>query len=210
MREPKMSIYRTLLTCLLAGILLLLSSNPALAQEKVKPQLAILPFTMNAGDDLAHLKEGVRTMLASRIAAKAGVVVIGRAEVEKVVAGKVGSDPAAAAKILAADLVLTGSITALGASVSIDARLVTIATNDSASFFAVAENQSGIIGAVDQLASDITASISGVARQTRPTDQATTAAQPSAEPVVPADQSLHPDRMFKLPVPVPAPVKVPL
>ena len=64
MREPKMSIYRTLLTCLLAGILLLLSSQFALAQEKVKPQLAILPLTLNGAGDLAYLKEGVRTMLA--------------------------------------------------------------------------------------------------------------------------------------------------
>jgi TolB-like protein len=149
---------------LLLACLTVLFAVPAVdAQEKVKPQLAILPFTLNGAGDLAYLKEGIRTMLASRIDA--------RAEIGKVVIGKGGSDPAAAAKTLAADLVLTGSITALGSSVSIDVQLLTVATDDSASFFAVAANQSGVIGAVDQLASDIIARISGEARQARSVDQ---------------------------------------
>ncbi|MEN8134478.1 MAG: hypothetical protein ABFS18_02925 [Thermodesulfobacteriota bacterium] len=169
---------------LLACLTVLFAVPSASAQEKVKPQLAILPFTLNGAGDLAYLKEGIRTMLASRIGARAEVVVIDQAEVGKVVAGQLGSDPAAVVKTLAADLVLTGSITALGGSVSIDARLLTIATDDSAGFFAVAENQSGIIGAVDQLASGITANILAEGRLTRSSDQGTIISQPlpAAEP----------------------------
>jgi TolB-like protein len=162
----------------LLACLTVLFAVPAVdAQEKVKPQLAILPFTLNGAGDLAYLKEGIRTMLVSRIDA--------RAEIGKVVIGKGGSDPAAAAKTLAADLVLTGSITALGSSVSIDVRLLTVATNDSASFFAVAANQSGVIGAVDQLASDIIARISAEARPARSADQVAVSAPAPVKVVSP-------------------------
>ncbi|MCK4840046.1 MAG: hypothetical protein KAS94_14675, partial [Desulfobulbaceae bacterium] len=177
---------------LLACLAVLFPAPTASAQDKVQPQLAILPFTFNGPGDLGYLKEGVRTMLASRIAARTEVLVIGQAEREKIIADKVGSDPGTVAQTLGADFVLTGSITALGASVSIDARLKTIATNDSASFFGVAENQSGVIGAVDQLALDIAANISAEASKVRSSNQATIAPQPSAVaiPVIVPGQSL--------------------
>lgn len=200
---------------LLACLTALFAAPAASGQEKVRPQLAILPFTLNGAGDLSYLKAGVRTMLASRIGARAGVTVLGQGEVAKVVADQPGVDPARVAKTLGADLVLTGSITALGDSVSIDASLFTFATNDSASFFGVAENQSGIIGAVDRLASDITARISGAVPQTLPATKTNVAPQPSVTSVASPDQSLHPDRMFKMAgsapvaIPVPGPVAVP-
>lgn len=201
--------FRSVLTCLLAGILILLCANPAAAQEKIKPKLAILPFVLNGTDDLAYLKEGVRTMLASRVAARGGVAVIGRGEVALAAAAGSTDDPAGVAKTLGADLVLTGSITAIGSGVSIDAQLLRLADNASESFFAVAENEGAIIGAVGQLADDLAANIAETARQAPAADGQRAASLPSAPaPDGAAEQSLHPDRLFKLPVPVPVPTVV--
>lgn len=202
-----MSNHKTILFCLLAGILLL-SSQPVSAQEKVKLKLAIMPFTLNGADDLAYLKEGVRTMLASRIAARAGVMIAGRSEVERIVADQKGYDAVEVARTLGADLTLTGSITALGSSVSIDANLVRVVSDDSESFFAVAEDQGGIITAVDQLSSAISGSLKGMATRTQPASKTVVSPQPSSNQAVSSGQSQHPDRMFKLAVPTPAPTSV--
>jgi TolB-like protein len=207
-REPEMRIHRSLLSCLVAGTILLLSSHPAVALEKVKPRLAILPFTMNSTDDPVYLREGVRTMLASRIAARAGVTVIDRAKVEKVVAGQVGAEPVAVAKSLTADLVLVGSITALGAGVSIDARLLRVDTGAAESFFAAADDQNGVIGAVDRLATDITAQIAGEGQRAQSAGAAPLSPPPSPETDPAAEQSRHPDRLFMPPAPIPAPAPV--
>lgn len=201
-----MNISRILVAILLTGTLLLLSSVSAVAGEKVKPRLVIMPFALHAGEDIAYLKDGVRTMLASRIAAKAGVEVVARGEVEKVVAGKSGFDPVEVARTLSADLALGGSITAIGDSVSIDASLIRISSNVAESFFAVAENQGSVIGAVEQLAADVAGNIAGTVR--RPQPGAINLVQPSAGAAVTPEQSLHPDRLFResAPVQVPAPL----
>jgi hypothetical protein len=195
-----MNIYNTLQVSLLAGLLILTSFSPVRAGENVNPKLMIMPFTLNAPDDLLYLKEGVRSMLASRIAARGGV--------EMLVGGQSENDPALAAKALGADLVLTGSITILGPSVSIDARLVMLKNNDAASFFAVADNQGGVIAAVEQLAADITGKISGKNPQSPELSKTNTSPQGIPEPVESSGQSLHPDRLFKAVEPAPAPLAV--
>ena len=131
-------------------------------------------------------------MLASRIAAKTGATVISSQKVD------------------GADLLLSGSITALGPSLSIDARLVRVAGNESASFFAAAENQGAVLGAVDKLSGEISAKMSmavwgspAAVKETPAASSPVVTAPAGAEEVV--DKNLHPDRMFMTPVVVPVP-----
>jgi len=205
-----MKVSKMFKLCWLLLLTTMFAASPVCAAEDAKPRLAILPFTLNASDDLGYLKEGVRTMLASRIAARSGVQVVGGAEVSKAVSGVARPDLKGVAGDLAADMVLTGSITVLGPSVSIDASLFIIKGDISKSFFAAAENQAMLIGSIDKLAEEVSAVISGEGRPPVPAEQTVSEPKPSAEPVPDAkDQSSHPDRMFKSVIAVPAPVPVP-
>ncbi|MEN8143135.1 MAG: VCBS repeat-containing protein [Thermodesulfobacteriota bacterium] len=187
-----MSVLRTIRPCLVALVLILISSSFTLSQEQSRPTLAILPFKLNGPVELNYLQEGVRTMLASRIAAKTGATVISSQKGD------------------GADLLLSGSITALGPSLSIDARLLRVAGNESASFFTTAENQGEILGAVDKLSEEISVKMSKAVWSPPPVVKETPAASPPAvttqavtEEVV--DKNLHPDRMFMVPAVVPVP-----
>ncbi len=205
-----MKISRIFKRCCLIMLATLLVGSLAHAQEESKPRLVILPFSLNAPDDSDYLKEGVRTMLASRIAARAGVVVVGGVEAADLVGDRDERDPEALAGKLAADLVLTGSITVLGPSVSIDARLYMVEKDISESFFAAAENQARLIGAVDLMATEVSSVISGEDHRPSREEEAPAELPPaSSESPAPApeDQSLHPDRIFKKPVVVPPPAE---
>ncbi|MFN2368742.1 MAG: hypothetical protein ABR605_07330 [Desulfurivibrionaceae bacterium] len=209
-----MKISRIFKRCCLIMLATLLAGSLAHAQEETKPRLAILPFSLNAPDDSDYLKEGVRTMLASRIAARAGVLVIGGVEGADLVGERDERDPEALAGKLTADLVLTGSITVLGPSVSIDARLYMVGKDISESFFAAAENQALLIGAVDLMATEVSSVISGEDRRPSREEEPQAGLPPASSESAPApeDQSLHPDRIFKKPVVVPppeAPAEVP-
>ncbi|MFO7607284.1 MAG: hypothetical protein R6W72_13405 [Desulfurivibrionaceae bacterium] len=206
-----MKISRIFKRCCLIMLATLLVGSLAHAQEETKPRLAVLPFTLNAPDDSDYLKEGVRTMLASRIAARAGVVVIGGGEAADLVGDRDERDPEALAEKLAADLVLTGSITVLGPSVSIDARLYMVEKNISESFFAAAENQARLIGAVDLIATEVSSVMLGEERRPFKEEEAPAEVPPASTESAPApeDQSLHPDRIFQEPVVVPPPPEAP-
>jgi hypothetical protein len=53
-------------------------ANSAKAEESLK-SLAVLPFAMHAPSSMAYLQEGLRDMLASRLAANGGAVIIATA-----------------------------------------------------------------------------------------------------------------------------------
>ncbi|WP_082863455.1 CsgG/HfaB family protein [Thermodesulfatator autotrophicus] len=108
-------------------IWLFLLASPALA-EQIK--IAILPFKINAKEDLSYVREGIEDMLSTRLYDPGKVVVLDKSEVEKVlknqkkplntdVAKKIG-------EMLGADYVVLGSITSFGQKVSIDAKLIPV------------------------------------------------------------------------------------
>ncbi len=203
-----MNIAKIIKIQLLILLVILFASSLAHAEEKPRPRLAILPFTMNNPEDLAHLQEGVRAMLASRVAAGIGAILVDRHEAAKVVSEQSGISPQEAGRVLGADLVLTGSVTGLGSSLSIDAILTRVKEGDSESFFTSAADQNSIIAAVDRLAADISGSISGEPRQVEQATAASSVAKPGAVSTGSSDQTMHPDRIFRAPVsavPVPAP-----
>ncbi len=95
-------------------------------QERV----AIIPFKINAQEDMAFLKDGILSMLSSRLSWEKKVVVINRQETEKAVQSVTGPlNEKKALKIgavLEADYVLFGSLTIFGNSVSLDSKMLDV------------------------------------------------------------------------------------
>ena len=54
---------------ILTALLILLSGANATAEEKTAKTVAVLPFAMHAPESMAYMQNGLRDMLASRLAA---------------------------------------------------------------------------------------------------------------------------------------------
>ncbi|MBE9533947.1 MAG: hypothetical protein IMF03_03035, partial [Proteobacteria bacterium] len=110
-------------------IIPLLFTAAGSAAETAK-KVAILPFEINAPEDLSYLREGIMDMLASRISWEGKVEVIEEQLVKEALSGREGALNEAAARevgtTLGADYVLFGSLTVFGDSVSIDAKMIAL------------------------------------------------------------------------------------
>ncbi len=186
-------LFTALLFCLLAA--------PAfgIAAPTATGRVALLPFESHADRDLSYLTNGLRDMLASRLAAGAGVEIIPRATVTQALAGKPAPTDAAALRLLGtklqADYVLSGSLTALAGSLSLDSTLH--AVSDGAAprtFFATAPREEEIIAAIDNLSWQIAEQAFGKQRPATSTTAATVA--PAGGGTADSYQSAHPDRIL--------------
>jgi len=161
-------------------------------------RVAVLPFKINAEKDLSYLREGIRDMLTSRLTKEGEVLVIGRPETDAALAAAAGAaavtEPTArqvGAK-LNADYVLYGSLTVIGNSASMDAKMLDVAGNQPLrTFFAQRPELDGIIPKVDEAAADINRSVFG---QTRVAQQAPS---PKAEQPKQSDVYMHPEKLLK-------------
>jgi TolB-like protein len=105
-------------------------------------RIALLPFKINAEKDMSFLQNGIFDMLTSRLSKEGEVEVINRQNAESAFKAAGSPDPlteSAARNIgggLNADYTLFGSVTVLGNSISIDAKMVDVAgQKPTASFF---------------------------------------------------------------------------
>ena len=118
------------------AILLLLYAlapiSPAAAKEM---RLAIFPFSVNAKDDISYIRDGISSLLPSRIAASGKLAIIDsytvRSELNKLAAEHPLSADIALGKKLQADYILVGSITKIGTNASLDTRLIETANPDA-------------------------------------------------------------------------------
>ncbi len=146
---------------LAACLLLLLATGAQAAGAK---RVAIMPFTANAKDDISFLVKGVRDMLATRLAWQDKVVVIEPDLVAPVMARikPPYNDKKArqVGKELGCQVVVYGSITALGKSVSVDARVVRVDENRPAlTSFMQAADLDQVIPRINDFARRINAEI---------------------------------------------------
>jgi TolB-like protein len=124
--KPSGRLLRTLLAALLLAAV---AGAPALSSAAAGPQrVVILPFTANAKEDIGFLVQGVRDMLATRLAWQDKVSVVEPDLVRPVmqeIPPPYDEDKALRmARRLSADVVVYGSITHLGKAVSVDATVV--------------------------------------------------------------------------------------
>ena len=135
-----------------AGILFTTAHNAGAAG---KTRIVVVPFTVNAVDNLDFLKRGISEMLVSRLGWEDKVVAIS--------AGKPGDAIGPLAKQNRADYVVTGSLTVLGTRVSTDSRVFkgTDVTTPVLSYGRTGGQQSDIIDHIDGLAGEINGRLLG-------------------------------------------------
>ena len=128
---------KSLVTFLVLVIVLVMPGSPARAAEL---RIAIFPFSVHTQDDISYIRDGITSLLPSRIALSGRLSVIDsflvRSELGKLPAEHPLSADVALGKKLKADYILIGSITKIGANVSLDTRLInTAAADDVTPFF---------------------------------------------------------------------------
>jgi len=157
-------------------------------------RVAIIPFQMNAEKDLTFLREGIHSMLSSRLSWEDKVSVIARQEIAAAV--KTITAPLNEAKarkigaMLKADYVLFGSLTIFGNSVSLDAKMVDIADSKKPplSFFNQSQGMEEVIPRINLFAEEINEKVFNRKIAVRQLPQRAPVQRPS--------QYMHPERLF--------------
>ena len=185
------------------SVLLIALSTSVFAAAKTAT-VAIVPFKVNAEKDMSFLRDGVYDMLSTRLTKEGEVEVLNRQTVEKALPTTVGPLTEAAGRELgrklAADFVLFGSLTVLGNSISLDAKMVDVAgATPSMSFFEQSEDAGGIIARINALAADVNEKMFGRSTATARPAPAAAAPQPQTAQPAPADPYAHPEKMLKQP-----------
>ncbi|MBI5344450.1 MAG: VCBS repeat-containing protein [Deltaproteobacteria bacterium] len=143
------------------AILLLLPSAGFAKQTSV----AVLPWKVNSAEDISFIKAAMADMLASRIGAASSIGVVREEAVKAELAGYKGADitdtvAAEVGKKLNADYVLYGSLTVIGASVSLDAKLLNTKDGAITPFYGKGAGMDSVIPMVDKLSADVSPLIS--------------------------------------------------
>jgi TolB-like protein len=180
---------------IMAAAMILLPTQAAAAKT-----VAIVPFKINADKDMNYLRDGVADMLSSRLHKAGEVEVLNRQAVEKALPPAAAAMTEESARELArragADFVLFGSITAIGNSISMDAKMVDAAgARPTMSFFEQSEDAGGIISKINAMAAEINREMFGRAAAARPGAAAPPAA--AAQPPAVPDAQAHPEKMFR-------------
>ena len=160
----KTKTIRHSLTFLITSILVLFNLVLSFSEEPKK--LAIISFTMNSDRDLDFLGEGIVDMLSSRLTWKEKLDVINKEIVNKeisTVPGPVNETKAfAIGKALGADFVIFGSLTVLGESVSLDAKILDVKKSEILiTAYDQCKGMDEVIPAVNRFAENINAKIMG-------------------------------------------------
>ncbi|HCC54100.1 MAG TPA: hypothetical protein DEQ20_04125 [Desulfobulbaceae bacterium] len=188
-------IKRSSLSVLLAALIFAMHIVlPTISAAQAR-RIAFLPFKANATQDMSYLTSGIRDMLASRLASEIGLTVIDKTVVDNALVGT-GTPTQTEAflklgKTLQADYLVVGSLTAMGSSLSLDAKVFDIAKATPQSFYTTAKNESEIIQRIDSLAWDISEKVFAHKRPAL-----AQLAPQAAIPAQPQYATAHPERAF--------------
>ncbi|MCP4721599.1 MAG: hypothetical protein GY860_19245 [Desulfobacteraceae bacterium] len=146
---------------LLTSIVLLLSfvttAQNARAQE-IKT-IAVLPFTINAAEDLTHIQNGIIYMLYSRLSWRDHVLVLPTTQIQNQLSKMASVTGNQLIKKLAegtnSNYVVCGSITKLAGSFSIDTQVYDIKNKRFMTFFEQSKISDELIDKVDRIAATI-------------------------------------------------------
>lgn len=174
----------------LTVVFLIVSINTGWAGETTR--IVMVPFAVNAPEELSYIKRGIGDMLTSRLEKDRKVIVI--------TAGEDENDLKVLSKKKNADYLVTGSVTIMGDSVSTDAQVVKGSVFDTPvlSFSRTGIQQSDLIGHIDELAEVINIQVLGhrpkMARQTAVTAPVTEMPPPvvGSAPVIPSPSTASP------------------
>lgn len=155
------------------------------------PSVAILPWKLNAPPDLEYLKDAMGDMLSTRLGS--GEIDIIRPDI---VRGAISNIKTTAPDSLAVEVgkkltsgyVIYGSITVIGNSVSLDAKVLNVSNNTVTAFSESGAGLDSVVGLTDKLSSEIIAALSPKAPEAKEP-----VSKPALIPPTP-------------PIPVPAPI----
>lgn len=202
--------FSTILTLFITVFLFLYQTDAAAEEKDAKTAaalpaaktVAVLPFEMHAPSSLAYLQDGLRDMLASRLAANGGAKIMERSRIDALLKEPVKilqqKEAVELARQLGVDYVVTGSLTSLGGAMSLDAKVFSRDDVQASTFYASAPQENEVIGAINSLSWDISENVFGVVRPAHTVK--TTAAQPAAAAVddpMAAFKTEHPDKTLK-------------
>ena len=126
-------------------------------------KVAILPFAINSDQDLSYLREGIIDMLGSRLPVNGKIEVLGKGQVkDQLIAVETSQEREGrllVGKALKADYVISGSLTALGNNLSLDASVLDVKTDSVVDTVFIQSDKDNIMSAIDQVAMDIKAVI---------------------------------------------------
>ncbi|MFV0439185.1 MAG: FG-GAP-like repeat-containing protein [Desulfopila sp.] len=152
-------IVATLLCCLVAAAV----AVAAAAESQKASRVMVLPFDGADAGQFGYLTDSIRTMLATRLAAKQGVTVVDYAlSPSEVAALRADSGTASTADAtfsrLNVDYIASGALYALQTGLKIQVSLSRKSgSGPEGVFTSLAENEDRILGAVEELADDIAA-----------------------------------------------------
>lgn len=167
---------------LLLMIFLTALAFPLDAKEQAK--VAVLPFTVHSADNIDYVRQGISDMLTSRIAAQGKISVAGRDQVQEAIQGKSAKEwtieeLSALGKKLNVDYVVWGSITKIGSSLSIDGKLVEMATaRSTVGIFTQTQGLDEVIPKINDFSQRIVQHITG----STPADFSAVASAPASPP----------------------------
>jgi TolB-like protein len=137
-----------------------------------KKMIAVLPFTVHSGENIDYVKQGIWDMLSSRISVTDKIEVVSKDMTLNALQDMKSKDLSTAdvyglGKKMNVDFVVWGSITKIGSSLSIDGKLMDIATYKSAvSIFAQSQGMDDVIPKINDFAQRIDQHILGVSPPT--------------------------------------------
>ena len=157
----------------ITGLLfLIISIQPLWAKEKTT--VGILPFVIHSAENIEYVRQGIGEMLISRISGQEKIEVIGRESVRETVSEKELQNLSASnldklGEKLGADFLVWGSITKIGNSLSIDAKLADItAGKNVVNVYAQCPTMDEVIPQINDFAQKIVGHILGGMPQTMP------------------------------------------
>ncbi|MBU1341566.1 MAG: hypothetical protein KKE44_13430 [Proteobacteria bacterium] len=156
--KKKPPVYLILLVLFVAVMALTGAGRAAAAKQEMKT-IAILPFQINAAQNLDYIRNGMLRMLDSRLSWPQNVRVVPKKSVQKHLAdmeGTLGNKQISTiARQTGSDFVLAGSITGLGGSFSIDVQVYDIENKRQMTFFEQSKTIDELISKTDRIAASI-------------------------------------------------------
>jgi TolB-like protein len=123
-------------TILIALGILILTAGFSAAEAQQQKKIAILPFTVNSSENINYIRDGIWDMLISRVTVGGKTDVLSKSSVLETMDKNQKkdlsqADVSAIGKRLKADYVVWGSITKIGDSLSLDGKLLDVASSQS-------------------------------------------------------------------------------
>ncbi|MBW1710923.1 MAG: VCBS repeat-containing protein [Deltaproteobacteria bacterium] len=134
-------------------------TGTALASDKALKVL-VLPFKINAAQDLTYIQEGILDMISSRLAWEGKVAVVERVLARQAfeqAQGKIDDKTAIElGRKAEADYVLYGSLTVIGQNISLDSKILSqVEKKPALTVHAQAESMDGVIPKINSFVEDI-------------------------------------------------------